>query len=778
MKKIKFSLLFFLIYVLQLPAQYKLTVFVKYPFYYHSESDSPCDSCQKVDSIVSGLKVEAEITGLNGKHKKLVATTNSEGYANFVFANWENNDKVHLSEIENVELNFPSVEVAEKSVGTPVLQSVNTSDKAKSPEDTILFTLSRGSTNRQEFELFVPNVPYYDIVNPSIKFAVIADPHIGETFNDFPETGYDGEYPFENEPTHEYLDNVANVIEAVNACNVDFVVILGDITNSAEWSEFQKAKAMFSELNAPYIPVFGNHDTWPYWYESLELLCPRGGEEFPVTELIIGDWFYQHFHDQYDSLGERYLASYSEHANLRSPEENTGQDYAGSRYFNFKFEWQRVRFIVSDFNSRTEAEYGCHGTPGDADVHKGYPWDHSWDWLQTNLDDLANNHADRGFIILDHHPLYNDMWSCFTAHEIHQISDAGLLNNQQHLCWIGGHVHDGVKEPQPYTTHYADDIVAYVYGVKHAYAGNYAIFEVYDQAKIGFACSLDPSGEHYIFTGTAEPFSVSSYTLDFGAGENTVSGTGSIEETYSYNFYSQPSTRIKKVTLDAVIEGKHYIIAKPLAILANTLDLFHTTANNTRTYQATDSIKIAGKDQYGSDSWFIIVNSGDVTIEAGNRIRLKPGFEARNGCEFSASINPSLKSYSPSMSSSKTDNLSLSIPESIESEKKDAAQTSSEKKATEPIPTVFSCAQNYPNPFIRNTIIKYGLPKRSDVNLTIFNLAGQAVRTLVNGQESEGFKSVTWDGKNNAGTQVPQGIYFYFFKAGDFEKHHKMILVK
>ena len=100
------------------------------------------------------------------------------------------------------------------------------------------------------------------------------------------------------------------------------------------------------------------------------------------------------------------------------------------------------------------------------------------------------------------------------------------------------------------------------------------------------------------------------------------------------------------------------------------------------------------------------------------------------------------------------------------------------KDKKEPIPTVFSCVQNNPNPFVKSTIINYGLPKDSDVILTVFNLAGQAVKTLINGQQSAGFRSVSWDGTNNAGVQVPQGVYFYVFKAGDYTKHHKMILLK
>ena len=102
----------------------------------------------------------------------------------------------------------------------------------------------------------------------------------------------------------------------------------------------------------------------------------------------------------------------------------------------------------------------------------------------------------------------------------------------------------------------------------------------------------------------------------------------------------------------------------------------------------------------------------------------------------------------------------------------------SSKETEEAIPIVFSCSQNSPNPFRRSTTIKYGLPKNAEVRLVIYNLAGQRVRTLVDAQESAGYKSVAWDGCNSSGMKVPQGIYFYVLKAGEFNQKHKMILLK
>ena len=96
----------------------------------------------------------------------------------------------------------------------------------------------------------------------------------------------------------------------------------------------------------------------------------------------------------------------------------------------------------------------------------------------------------------------------------------------------------------------------------------------------------------------------------------------------------------------------------------------------------------------------------------------------------------------------------------------------------EPIPTEFMLSQNYPNPFNPTTMINYRLPEKSRVSLTVFNLLGNKIATLVNGEKQAGNYSVTWDGRDMNGRRVSTGLYFYKLEAGNNIHVRKMMLVE
>lgn len=94
------------------------------------------------------------------------------------------------------------------------------------------------------------------------------------------------------------------------------------------------------------------------------------------------------------------------------------------------------------------------------------------------------------------------------------------------------------------------------------------------------------------------------------------------------------------------------------------------------------------------------------------------------------------------------------------------------------IPVAYALRQNYPNPFNPLTTVRYDLPERANVTVTIYDILGRKVRTLVQGLEEPGFKSAIWDGTNDTGEPVSTGLYYYQIKAVDFTQTRKMIMLK
>ena len=85
----------------------------------------------------------------------------------------------------------------------------------------------------------------------------------------------------------------------------------------------------------------------------------------------------------------------------------------------------------------------------------------------------------------------------------------------------------------------------------------------------------------------------------------------------------------------------------------------------------------------------------------------------------------------------------------------------------------FELSQNYPNPFNPSTNIEFTIPVSSNVQLTVFNLLGQKVATLIDGRMNSGKHIARFDARSLA-----SGVYFYRLQAGDFTLQRKMTLIK
>ena len=105
----------------------------------------------------------------------------------------------------------------------------------------------------------------------------------------------------------------------------------------------------------------------------------------------------------------------------------------------------------------------------------------------------------------------------------------------------------------------------------------------------------------------------------------------------------------------------------------------------------------------------------------------------------------------------------------------EASLLSSQKQK---LPVDFKVLQNYPNPFNPVTTLRYDLPENGLVNITIYDMLGRKVKTLINQTQDAGYKSIIWDATNDYGKPVSAGIYLYQIQAGEYMQTKKMVLLK
>ena len=94
------------------------------------------------------------------------------------------------------------------------------------------------------------------------------------------------------------------------------------------------------------------------------------------------------------------------------------------------------------------------------------------------------------------------------------------------------------------------------------------------------------------------------------------------------------------------------------------------------------------------------------------------------------------------------------------------------------LPTEYAIHQNYPNPFNPVTTLRYDLPENAMVNITIYDMLGRQVKTLMNHTQDAGYKSIIWDATNDYGKPVSAGIYLYRIQSGKYISTKKIVLLK
>jgi predicted MPP superfamily phosphohydrolase/PKD repeat protein len=216
------------------------------------------------------------------------------------------------------------------------------------------------------------------------SFAIITDLHIGRGYDDYAESGYDD---FVNENDYEYYlterlrktvnwinENKDNVDCNGEKCSIKFLVILGDIADTAEKSEFLKTKEILDGLDIPYIPILGNHDVWPY--TTTEKAQTAVGE----------DYFEEFFQNKIISGGDFVIN------NLEIIRDEKNSDLK-----NFAFKYGDINFIALDFNSRqTNISNTNSGVSSE-----GVIYEDTENWLKEKLNEYGGNEK---VIIFSHEP--------------------------------------------------------------------------------------------------------------------------------------------------------------------------------------------------------------------------------------------------------------------------------------------------------------------------------------------------------------------------------------
>jgi len=181
----------------------------------------------------------------------------------------------------------------------------------------------------------------------------------------------------------------------------------------------------------------------------------------------------------------------------------------------------------------------------------------------------------------------------------------------------------------------------------------------------------------------------------------------------------------------------------------------------TRTYEAIHNLQ-------ASCNGYLVEVVGNITFKAGNSIILSPPFSVADNATFAAFITP--LDYTEGRHAY---NNSTSFGNSSYNTLRDNSRAQDGQ-----LPVDFSLSQNYPNPFNSSTLIKYALKENVSVKITIYDILGRMVRTLVNEYQDAGFKSVIWNGANDNSLAVSSGMYIYKIEAGDFVGSKKMLLIK
>ncbi len=264
----------------------------------------------------------------------------------------------------------------------------------------------------------------------AFTFVHLTDIHIGEGQGDYGTPGYLND----TMPVGDVGYSAIRLRRAINWINenasennIEFVVVTGDITDSGERSEFEKAKEILDALEVPYVPTIGNHDIWPYVRFEDEA-------EYAYGDSVMADVFKEtydkaaNFFDNWDD-GTRLTRVY----NPESEQYHYHQ--------NFSFSHKGVGFLAFDFNPRYHVRKDEPGIGAEARLND-FPGG-TYEWLLNTIATHPSR-SDKNLILMTHQPPHRDIAALINGLPLldYDKMSRDLLQFRESLgLWLAGHVH-------------------------------------------------------------------------------------------------------------------------------------------------------------------------------------------------------------------------------------------------------------------------------------------------------------------------------------------------
>jgi len=254
----------------------------------------------------------------------------------------------------------------------------------------------------------------------SFSFAIITDVHVGRGFSDYGAEGWadynlnTGQANDGNEGGFNYVtDRLTATVNWLNENyqkeNIKFLVILGDISDTAEMSEFFRAKKILDSLEIPYIPLMGNHDYWAYVNETSTL------DRVPIGDFYFENIFWNEFHNRNNIKKIKSLFK-----DTWKKQEKTKPGYLQ----NYAFSYQGINFIALDY-ARRDLNLAAS---------LAEPFQETKEWLEDNL----GGHQRETGIVFSHYPYM--VRGGFEPWEADYLAEAASQNEVSVLNF-GGHIH-------------------------------------------------------------------------------------------------------------------------------------------------------------------------------------------------------------------------------------------------------------------------------------------------------------------------------------------------